>query len=70
MGRKNNVAEMTIYEQIDRIRNQVCSYACKYMDHAEIEAMKYVDDFEKRCEIQGELYEKCEDCPFKLLGEA
>lgn len=69
MGRRNNITEMTIYEQIDRIKDQVCSYACKYMDQAETEAMKHIDDFEKRSQIQAELYEKCQDCPFKMLGE-
>ncbi len=67
--RRKNTVDMNIFEQLERMRDEVCAYACKYMDHAETEAVKVSDDFEKRMDIQMELQDHCEHCPFKRLGE-
>ena len=66
--RRNNIEDMTISEHLEKMRDDVCSYACKYMEKAERESMKAVDDFEQRMNIQVALDGKCEECPFRRLG--
>lgn len=52
MTRKNNTNDMTITEQIEVIRAEICDQICKYRET--------VDDEE-------ELYKLCEHCPLGRL---
>ena len=68
--RRNNLLEMTIVEHLEKLRDDVCTYACKYMERANADAKKHIEDFEKCNEINMWLHEHCEDCPFKRIGES
>ena len=67
--RRNNGYEMSIVEHLEKMRDDVCTYACKHWEHAEEEAKKNIEDFEKCNEINMQLHEYCEDCPFRRIGE-
>lgn len=57
--RKNNMAEMTITEQIAKIKNDVCDYACKYLEKTNENSDKQV----ATAVLQG----YCHDCPLGRL---
>lgn len=54
--RRNNPLEMTIKEQIEKVKEDCCNEICKYLEKA------------NRGEIlTDELYSICEDCPLAKL---
>ena len=55
--RKNNFADMTVVEQLVRIREDVCEYACKYREEAK--KAYSGDDTMQRLAIQR----YCHECP-------
>lgn len=59
--RRNNMAEMTITEQIVKIKEDVCEYACKYR---ELYRDKFPsDDVSFLANLQG----YCHGCPLNRL---
>jgi len=73
-NRRTNKVDMTITEQLEDLREQVCCSVCKYWQRAEDKAMelKKLDlnnklDFEWHQKIQTELHDHCENCPLKEL---
>ena len=58
--RKNNIAEMTIVEQIAKIKEDTCIYACKYNS---FNPDSEKDVFEQRIE----LIDHCKECPLQRL---
>lgn len=52
-NRRNNVAEMTIMEQLESIKEQMCDKYCHYR-------LTYLN--------QSDLDEKCEQCPLNRIG--
>ena len=51
--RKNNKLDMTIIEQLEQIKAEICDKYCKYTNFVELEP----DELEKECEY----------CPFTKL---
>lgn len=71
-NRRNNPQDMTIIEDLEDIKDKVCSSICKYFADAEAKVGAiHVRDPEIGAEmvsvIQQELSEHCEDCPIKRL---
>lgn len=58
--RKNNKSDMTVVEQIVAIREDICSYCCKYRD----EARQMYDDRTAQL-IYIQRY--CHECPMGKL---
>ena len=52
-NRRNNPADMTIVEQLESIREQMCDKYCHFR-------LTYM--------FQSDLEEKCEQCPLNRLG--
>lgn len=53
MARMNNIEDMTIVEQLERIKYQICDGYCKYP---------------YQCEGQKELDTICKSCPLNRIG--
>lgn len=72
MSRKNNIADMTIREQLKNIYDNFCHEYCKYYGQCkdQIDAIKG-DDMTLRSEIidvcETSLHEHCEECPLSRL---
>lgn len=70
--RRNNISDMTIHEQIEGIKTDVCERICKYYEEADgrIKAIKGQDQA-LRCQIievvQTELEKHCDQCSVKRL---
>lgn len=56
--RKNNINDMTITEQIVKIREDGCKYACKYREYYE-----EGDEVLAKVSLQG----YCHECPLMRL---
>ena len=52
MTRKNNKKDMTITEQLERVKDQICIDYCRYRSAMEMEQLTYDD-----------LIDICEGCP-------
>lgn len=55
--RKNNVEDMTITEQLQKIFDEMCSHYCKYPD--------LWDEEKEGCELVDS--EHCQNCPLGKL---
>lgn len=55
--RQNNVAEMTIHEQIEKVAEDMCLHYCKYPD--------IWDEEKEGCSLDES--EVCQNCPLMRL---
>ncbi len=72
MTRKNNPSDMTIREQMERVRDDVCDWICKYNEdfNNKIRALKGNDQTLKDEIIdvlERELEKHCDQCPLSRL---
>ena len=59
--RRNNVLNMTVTEQIAKIKNDVCDYVCKYREY-------YADKYpEEKALFLASLQGFCHECPLNKL---
>lgn len=73
-NRRTNKMNMTITEQLEDLKEQVCCNVCKYWEQAEGKALELKkleldnrQDFEWHARIQVELHEHCEKCVLNEL---
>lgn len=59
--RRNNFERMTIVEQLNVIREDICAYACKYREIAE-------DDYKDPLMQKVYLQRFCKDCPITKVA--
>lgn len=60
MARKNNPAEMTIAEQLEALKEEVCDKLCKYPEMADHEEITQ-EDFDMKCEFY---------CPLRKISSS
>lgn len=58
--RKRNFKDMTVVEQLIKIREDTCLYACKYRDKVDVE---YDNETLRKVAMQG----YCHECPLMKL---
>lgn len=56
--RRNNPAEMTIHEQLEKIKEEVCDDICKYRNSKDYRGKLSQESFEEICKY---------DCPLNKL---
>ena len=62
-GRRNNVADMTISEQVAKIKTEVCDKCCRWPQY--VHEMWLREEIEDRDEYLEDAY--CKSCPLTRL---